>query len=96
MTYTSFFARPLHEAAENGATELVRLLLSYGADPLLATYSGQTPLMLAVDTEANSILEQHLDDVQGRTTVPWPFAGPASLFGTQRHKFHSEIFKLTT
>jgi len=39
--------------------------------------------MLAVDTEANSILEQHLDDVQGRTTLPWSFAGPASLFGTQ-------------
>ncbi|XP_050465790.1 serine-rich adhesin for platelets [Cataglyphis hispanica] len=72
--------RPLHEAAENGATELVRLLLSYGADPLLATYSGQTPLMLAVDTEANSILEQHLDDIQGRVTVPWSFAGPASIF----------------
>lgn len=80
--FVSFFLpRPLHEAAENGATELVRLLLSYGADPLLATYSGQTPLMLAVDTEANSILEQHLDDVQGRTTVPWSFAGPVSIFG---------------
>jgi len=73
--------RPLHEAAENGATELVRLLLSYGADPLLATYSGQTPLMLAVDTEANSILEQHLADIQGCTTVPWSFAGPASILG---------------
>ncbi|XP_018365392.1 PREDICTED: mucin-5AC-like [Trachymyrmex cornetzi] len=72
--------RPLHEAAENGATELVRLLLSYGADPLLATYSGQTPLMLAVDTEANAILEQHLADIQGRTTVPWSFAGPSSIF----------------
>jgi len=39
--------------------------------------------MLAVDTEANSILEQHLDDIQGRTTVPWSFAGPASIFGTR-------------
>ncbi|EFN76067.1 BCoR-like protein 1 [Harpegnathos saltator] len=66
--------RPLHEAAENGVTELVRLLLSYGADPLLATYSGQTPMMLAVDTEAHAILEQHLDDVQGRATVPWSFS----------------------
>ncbi|KAG7208131.1 hypothetical protein KM043_009702 [Ampulex compressa] len=72
--------RPLHEAAENGATELVRLLLSYGADPLLATYSGQTPLMLALDTEAYSILEQHLDDIQGRTSTPWSFGGPASIF----------------
>ncbi|XP_043272335.1 pneumococcal serine-rich repeat protein isoform X3 [Venturia canescens] len=72
--------RPLHEAAENGATELVRLLLSYGADPLLATYSGQTPLMLAVDTEAYSILEHHLNDVQGRSTIPWSFGGPSSIF----------------
>lgn len=80
-TYSFAFPRPLHEAAENGATELVRLLLSYGADPLLATYSGQTPLMLAVDTEANAILEQHLDDIQGRTTVSWSFAGPACVFG---------------
>jgi len=77
-----YIIRPLHEAAENGATELVRLLLSYGADPLLATYSGQTPLMLAVDTDANVILEQHLADIQGRTTVPWSFAGPSSIFGT--------------
>lgn len=78
----SHIIRPLHEAAENGATELVRLLLSYGADPLLATYSGQTPLMLAIDTEANSILEQHLADVQGHITVPWSFAGPSSILGT--------------
>lgn len=73
--------RPLHEAAENGATELVRLLLSYGADPLLATYAGHTPLMLAVDTDAYSILEQHLGDVQGRSTTPWKFYGPSSIFG---------------
>ncbi|XP_076277840.1 uncharacterized protein LOC143207871 [Lasioglossum baleicum] len=72
--------RPLHEAAENGATELVRLLLSYGADPLLATYSGQTPLMLAAETDAYSILEQHLDDIQGRTSTPWSFGGPSSIF----------------
>ncbi|XP_063994123.1 mucin-12 [Diachasmimorpha longicaudata] len=72
--------RPLHEAAENGATELVRLLLSYGADPVLATYSGQTPLMLAVDTDAYSIIEQHLDDVQGRSSIPWSFSGPCSIF----------------
>ncbi|XP_014469975.1 PREDICTED: uncharacterized protein LOC106741985 [Dinoponera quadriceps] len=75
--------RPLHEAAENGATELVRLLLSYGADPLLATYSGQTPLTLAVDTEAHSILEQHLDDVQGRATVPWSFPVTSSAVDSE-------------
>lgn len=78
---SSYLSRPLHEAAENGATELVRLLLSYGADPLLATYSGQTPLMLASDTDAYLILEQHLDDVQGRPAAPWSFGGPSTVFG---------------
>lgn len=34
--------RPLHDAVENDHLEIVRLLLSYGADPTLATYSGRT------------------------------------------------------
>lgn len=76
-----FFNRPLHEAAENGFTEIVRLLLSYGADPLLATYAGQTPLMLSTDTEVYPILEQHLADIQARITSPWSFGGPATIFG---------------
>ncbi|KAK2577280.1 hypothetical protein KPH14_003417 [Odynerus spinipes] len=80
--------RPLHEAAESGATELVRLLLSYGADPLLATYSGQTPLMLAVDTDAYSILEQHLDDIQGRSSTPWSFGGPATIFDPEESGYN--------
>lgn len=36
------FPRPLHDAVENDHLEIVRLLLSYGADPTLATYSGRT------------------------------------------------------
>ncbi|NXU68993.1 BCOR protein, partial [Horornis vulcanius] len=35
-------ARPIHDAVENDHLEIVRLLLSYGADPTLATYSGRT------------------------------------------------------
>lgn len=35
-------SRPLHDAVENDHLEIVRLLLSYGADPTLATYSGRT------------------------------------------------------
>ncbi|NXO63137.1 BCOR protein, partial [Phainopepla nitens] len=34
--------RPIHDAVENDHLEIVRLLLSYGADPTLATYSGRT------------------------------------------------------
>jgi len=73
--------RPLHEAAENGFTELIRLLLSYGADPLLATYSGYTPLSLTTDDEARRLLQQHLSDVQGQPAPPWTFLGPASCCG---------------
>lgn len=36
------FHRPIHDAVENDHLEIVRLLLSYGADPTLATYSGRT------------------------------------------------------
>jgi len=61
----SFFFRPLHEAVENGDVHLVRLLLSYGADPHLATYSGQSPLSLATDKQTRMLLEHHVNDVQG-------------------------------
>lgn len=71
----------MHEAAENGFTELIRLLLSYGADPLLATYSGYTPLSLAADDEARRLLQQHLSDVQGQPAPPWTFQGAASCCG---------------
>jgi len=59
------FSRPLHEAVENGDVHLVRLLLSYGADPRLATYSGQSPLSLAADKQTRTLLEHHVDDIQG-------------------------------
>lgn len=74
--------RPLHEAAENGNVEIVRLLLSYGADPELATYSGLTPLALAKNDTTRTLLQNHLADIKGQNTVPWNFLGPASCFGT--------------
>lgn len=76
-----FFFRPLHEAVENGFVEIVRLLLSYGADPLLATYSGLTPLSLAIDDGTVSLLQEHLADIQGKPSSTWCFLGPASCFG---------------
>lgn len=33
--------RPIHDAVENDHLDVVRILLSYGADPTLATYSGR-------------------------------------------------------
>ena len=38
--------RPLHDAVENDHLDVVRLLMSYGADPTLATYSGRTLLKM--------------------------------------------------
>lgn len=50
-TYMASFCflryRPLHDAVENDHVEVVRLLLSYGADPTIATYSGLEPMKLA-------------------------------------------------
>lgn len=67
---------PLHEACENGHVELVRLLISYGADPLLATYAGQTPLELAEPHEpVKMLLTQHIKDVQGKEEKVWQFRG---------------------
>lgn len=43
----SVLYRPLHDAVENGHVEVVRLLLSYGADASLSTSTGLTPLELA-------------------------------------------------
>lgn len=77
----AYICRPLHEAVENGFVEIVRLLLSYGADPLLATYSGLTPLSLAIDEATVTLLKNHLADVQGKAAAPWTFLGPASCFG---------------
>ena len=37
----------MHDAVENEHAEVVRLLLSSGADPLIATYGGKTPLKIA-------------------------------------------------
>lgn len=42
VIFLSFHTRPIHDAVENDHLEIVRLLLSYGADPTLATYSGRT------------------------------------------------------
>lgn len=42
---------------ENDHIEVVRLLLSYGADPLLATYAGRTPLKIARSKKMKAFLK---------------------------------------
>lgn len=41
------FCRPIHDAVENDHLEMLRLLLSYGADPTLSTYAGKSLLKIA-------------------------------------------------
>lgn len=62
--------------------EIVRLLLSYGADPYLATYSGQTPLALAKDDLTAQFLKEHINDIEGNPGSPWLFPAVQSENGT--------------
>jgi ankyrin repeat protein len=53
---------PLHEAAQNGYTDLARLLLERGADVTPRTESGETALMLALaeqHTATIALLREH-------------------------------------
>ncbi|XP_072287555.1 BCL-6 corepressor-like protein 1 isoform X2 [Pyxicephalus adspersus] len=59
--------RPIHDAVVNDNIETVWLLLSYGADPTLATYSGQTPMKLASSEAMRTFLSDYLSDLRGRT-----------------------------
>ncbi len=56
---------PLREAAARGHTEIVRMLLDAGADPLLRTDDGKTPLDLAV-ANGHSVIVDMLQEVIGR------------------------------
>ena len=49
--------RPIHDAAEGGYVDVLRVLLSYGADPKLATYSGNSALTCTKDSNTRAFLE---------------------------------------
>lgn len=59
--------RPLHDAVENDHLEIVRLLLSYGADPTLATYSGRTIMKMT----HSELMEKFLTGTTEFKT--WPY-----------------------
>ncbi|XP_069068919.1 BCL-6 corepressor-like protein 1 isoform X1 [Pleurodeles waltl] len=75
--------RPIHDATVNDSLEAVWLLLSYGADPTLATYSGQTAMKLASSDAMKQYLNDYLDDLKGRSDgdphVFWDFYSSAVL-----------------
>lgn len=48
--------------AENGDFQILRLLLAFGADPTLTTYSGETPLELAEESDTTkTVLAEYLE-----------------------------------
>ncbi|NWZ28940.1 BCOR protein, partial [Asarcornis scutulata] len=71
--------RPIHDAVENDHLEIVRLLLSYGADPTLATYSGRTIVKMTHSELMETFLTGYLTDLQGRSVddpgLYWDFYG---------------------
>ncbi|XP_008118430.1 BCL-6 corepressor-like protein 1 isoform X2 [Anolis carolinensis] len=77
--------RPVHDAVVNDNLETMWLLLSYGADPTLATYSGQTALKLASSEGMKTFLNDYLLDLQGRANddpqTAWDFYSSAVLEG---------------
>lgn len=48
---------PLHFAASNGCSDLVRLLLEEGADPRIANCYGNTPAVFAKNPDIKTMLE---------------------------------------
>ncbi|XP_053329732.1 BCL-6 corepressor-like protein 1 isoform X2 [Spea bombifrons] len=77
--------RPIHDAVVNDNLETVWLLLSYGADPTLATYSGQTPMKLASSEVMRTYLSDYLSDLRGRSDgdprAAWDFYSSSILGG---------------
>ncbi|KFP05668.1 BCL-6 corepressor-like 1, partial [Calypte anna] len=81
----SWGAWPVHDAVANDNLETMWLLLSYGADPTLATYSGQTAVKLATSDVMKRFLCDYLSDLQGRTDgdprTAWDFYSSSVLEG---------------
>lgn len=73
----------MHDAVVNDNLETIWLLLSYGADPTLATYSGQTAMKLASSDNMKRFLSDHLSDLQGRAEgdprASWDFYSSSVL-----------------
>ncbi|XP_018431782.1 PREDICTED: BCL-6 corepressor-like protein 1 [Nanorana parkeri] len=86
--------RPIHDAVVNDNLETVWLLLSYGADPTLATYSGQTPMRLASSDVMRTFLSDYLSDLRGRSDgdprASWDFYS-SSVLDAKDEVFHNVL-----
>jgi len=50
----------LHDATEKGNIAVIRLLLSYGADPNIATYTGALPIDCTRDEKIRNFLKGNI------------------------------------
>lgn len=67
LPFFAFF-RPLHDAVASDNLPIVWLLLNHGADPTLATYSGQTPVKLAQSANMKTFLTGRPSSILIRTS----------------------------
>lgn len=57
LQYFNFIFRPIHDAADNGQIDSLRLLMAYDADPFISTYSGRSVVDCAKRTEAKDYIK---------------------------------------
>lgn len=80
VIFLLFPSRPIHDAVENDHLEIVRLLLSYGADPTLATYSGRT----IVKMTHSELMETFLTGLYPRSAWGFLVLADGGLFPVPR------------
>ncbi|KAJ8255137.1 hypothetical protein GJAV_G00201330 [Gymnothorax javanicus] len=73
--------RPIHDAVASDNLPAVWMLLNRGADPTLATYSGQTAVKLAQSNSMKIFLREYFADLDGGNgqdpSAPWDFYSSA-------------------
>jgi len=58
--FMSLVPRPIHDAAEAGHVNVIRVLLSFGADPFLVTYAGLNAMACAKHPVIKGFLQGYL------------------------------------
>lgn len=96
--------RPIHDAVENDHLDVVRILLSYGADPTLATYSGRGLLkmthsesmerFLTGKSPANFVLQLFIQVIGCSSHPPTPL--PSFLRAEVKTVFLSQLQNLVS
>ncbi|KAG7465046.1 hypothetical protein MATL_G00172120 [Megalops atlanticus] len=79
--------RPIHDAVAGDNLPVAWMLLNRGADPTLATYSGQTAVKLAHSPNMKTFLSEYFADLGGRADndpgLQWDFYS-SSVFETEQ------------